>query len=210
MVMPIHSIQIFFRISSRFIEAMYGFFILIYLNKILPDAELDFFQIFFFIIGIAYLFFDFGRLQHIIYENNDDVKKQYLSVRFYFFIVLCISSFLLKDLYITLIIFSIFDIASKNSLYDYRKVKNSCIYFLLNLVKLSVTIFIYLESANVIYLMIFLLISICISHFNLKSFINFKDNIKTFFLSNYDFSNFLCHLLFPLFHKLQNLHHQDL
>lgn len=43
--------------------------------------------------------------------------------------------------------------------------------------------------------MIFLLISICISHFNLKSFINFKDNIKTFFLSNYDFSNFATQII---------------
>ena len=193
--MNTNTIQIFLRISSRFLEAFYGFFILIFLNRVLPNSELDYFQISFFIIGIAFLIFDFGRLQHIILENNISIKREYLSVRLYFFILLSSISLLLDYSLATLILLSIFDIGAKNNLYDYGKLKNSFIYFILNLLKLLFIIYLYFTSFSLWILMVFLVVSIFISHFNHRSFTNFKGNIYSFFTTNTDFANFALQII---------------
>lgn len=193
--MTIQTIQMYLRISSRFFEAIYGFVILIYLNKTLPANDLDFFQLSFFIIGVLFLFFDYGRLQHIIYQNQDRVKKEYLSVRFYFFIFLVVLSLIQIETYTLLIILSIFDICAKNNLYDYRKLRHSFVYFILNIFKLFIVIFLYIFSSTILPLLFFLLISIFITHLNTQSYSYFKRNVIAFSASNKDYSNFILQIL---------------
>lgn len=190
------TIQMYLRICSRFFEAIYGFVILIYLNKTLTANDLDFFQISFFIIGVLFLVFDYGRLQHIIYQNQDRVKKEYLSVRFYFFIFLAVLSLIqIKTSTFLLIILSIFDICAKNNLYDYRKLRHSFVYFTINIFKLFIVIFLYIFSYTIYPLLFFLLISIFITHLNTQSYSYFKRNIMAFSASNKDYSNFILQLL---------------
>jgi hypothetical protein len=189
------TIQMYLRICSRFFEAIYGFVILIYLNKTLTANDLDFFQISFFIIGVLFLFFDYGRLQHIIYQNQDRVKKEYLSVRFYFFIFLVVLSLTQIETSTLLIILSIFDICAKNNLYDYRKLRHSFVYFTLNIFKLFIVIFLYIFSSTILPLLFFLLISIFITHLNTQSYSYFKRNVIAFSSSNKDYSNFILQLL---------------
>ena len=190
-----YSPQILVRISSRFIESLYGFFILIYLNKILSNYELDYFQISFFIIGLFFLFFDYGRLQHIIKKDNDEIKKQYLSSRLYFlfFLVILLSIFQLN--FFIIILLSLFDIGAKNNLYDYREIKNSLIYLILNLVKVLIVICLYFLSLDIWPLIVFLLLSIYISHFDKTSFYKFKQNFKSYVSSNHDYANFLTQVI---------------
>lgn len=178
------------RSSSRLVDALYTFILLAITNSYFPDYELNLYQNLVFAFGFVLLFFDFGRLQHLSNASELKPKISFLNTRFYLFVMmlLCVLILNFYNLLLLAVLLSMFEVFSKNYLYDYISRRNSIVLLTINCLKTLTALSVLFFQFNLIFLASLLLLSILITHLN-KDTLKIKENFKNFSSSKYSDSS---------------------